>query len=197
MRTYIRLFFGVVALLLIFQNCSQPSFSEKPATSTDTNTPGEPEPDVRIIEGPYEKTLICGGGRQLGKYTVIGNGCTMPATTDESCDRWGCAVMVNSQGDSDCPSGTDKVITDRTPVYFLCLRRVITDGPVAEVCGGTRIVGKYELAGECTDPVTSDQSCNRWGCAEMYDSSTGDSRCPADSTRARISDDLTYIICIR
>lgn len=148
----------------------------------------------------YElKDLICGGGRSMGKHLAIGgNSCSMPSTSDETCDRWGCSIIKNSQGDLDCPAGTVKRITDTTPVeYFIC---ILPEGSATrgfKVCGGTRLVGKgYGAAEECTSPATSDNSCNRFGCAEMQDSITGNSGCPSGKQAARISDDLTSFLCL-
>jgi hypothetical protein len=147
----------------------------------------------------YEiKDLICGGGRTYGKHLVIGgNSCTMPSSSDETCDQWGCSIVKNSDGDLDCPAGTVRRVTDTTPVeYFICI--IPEDSPTKafKVAGGTRMVGKYESPEECTAPASSDQSCNRFGNAIVTNSSTGDSGCPSGSTVARISDNWTSILCL-
>lgn len=145
------------------------------------------------------KDLICGGGRSDGKWHDIGgNSCTMPSSTDQTCDRWGCAIVKNGQGDLDCPAGTTKRITDTTPVeYFVCILPENSPIKSYRVCGGTRIVGKPTgLPEECVDPVTSDNSCNRFGCAVLNNPTSGESGCPGNTTVARVSDNPTSILCL-
>jgi hypothetical protein len=175
--------------LTLFQSCAPANhtFEEAPKRNISPDTPISELSD-----------LICGGGRSMGKHVSIGgNECSMPASTDQSCDRWGCAVVVNEQGDSDCPAGTVKRITDTTPVeYFICIQEVTPANKPYSVCGGTRMPGKYANPEECTDPVTNDNTCNRFGCAIQYNSQ-GDSTCPSGATMVRISDNLTSVLCLR
>ncbi len=165
------------------------------ATPPIVNVPEIPGQDDTVI---YSKELMCGGARIQGKYLVAGgvDECTMPHTNDQSCDRWGCAVTVNAQGDADCPAGTIKRVMTQEPLYILCYRKVITDGPVASVCGGTRVIGKTSSPDECSEYPTNDMSCNRWGCAQMKDPSSGESFCPLDTQTVRISDNWTTVLCL-
>ncbi|MEQ1875460.1 MAG: hypothetical protein ABL958_02360 [Bdellovibrionia bacterium] len=195
MRKFAALVIAICAIL-IYQNCSETNFALAPKNNSSGGNPDDP---VRVIQGPIDYTLVCGSSREQGKHLRFeNNGCTMPATTDESCDRWGCTVMTNTQGDADCEPGTDKVYTDTEPVYFLCLRRVRSETPVEEVCGGARIVGKlvdYGFA-DCTSPVTADNTCNLWGCAVKLNDA-GDANCPANTRTVRTHDGPTSILCLQ
>ncbi len=182
--------------LAIYHNCSKVQFSEAPINSeapviNDAGLTGE------LPDYVFAKELICGGARFQGKYLHVSpNECTMPHTNDQSCDRWGCALMVNGNGDADCPSNTEKHVMEQDNRYFLCLRKVITDGPVASICGGTRMSGKGVNGEDCTNPPTNDNSCNRWGCAIRIDAE-GTGACPSGTQTVRISDERTYMFCLQ
>ncbi len=172
------------------------------------NVNSQPPPNLPVTNDPdlpsntpisAVKDNICGGGRTDGKWHDISadskDACTMPRTNDRTCDRWGCAVARNNDGDLHCPQGTRRLVTGTNPVeYFVCVKNVGTNVATPDVCGGTRKVGKYEDPQECTDFRTNDQSCNRWGCAVMVNSQ-GDSACRPGTFTARISDNWTNFLC--
>ncbi len=194
MRQYLRVSLVLIFFMVlgIYHNCSKVQFSEKIDLDSIDGRTGE------LPDYAFAHELICGGARVQGKYHHVSpNECTIPETSDQSCDRWGCAIVVNDNGDSDCPSETDRVpINQGSTQYFLCLRKVITDGPVSSVCGGARSSGKLEKSPvECTNPHTTDNSCNRWGCAIRLNRA-GTSSCPEGTQIVRISDAPTYILCL-
>ncbi|HEX4925933.1 MAG TPA: hypothetical protein VFV50_17705 [Bdellovibrionales bacterium] len=187
--------FMLVALSPVLQSCAKTDYEFAKASP---RLAGDP------ILAPIRelKDDICGGGRSRGKYFDVGgsNECTMPATNDATCDRWGCAVQVSPFGDLDCPAGTVKRITSTEPAeYFVCVKRIDSNLPAPELCGGARLPGKSQddFSNEsCTDPVTNDLACNRWGCAVMIDEH-GTSGCPSGTQTARLSDNPTYFLCFR
>lgn len=191
---FMRIFPALVSVALVvisYQNCSGQKVHFSEAAS---------EGYVDSNGTLYKKELICGGARALGKHFVppaTSDACTLPVTADNSCDRWGCAEIINASGDAGCPAGTETVYTGSPDLqYFLCVRKVPKVDDSVQVCGGTRRVGKWQTPETCTRPVTTDNSCNRWGCAIVVDPTTGNSFCPADKVVARISDAPTSVLCL-
>ncbi len=222
----------LASTFLLFQNCSDQYFEMGSANGSSSsggdgtggdgngnggngdgtdpmNPPDLPEshePDLpdgtKIMD---VKDMICGGARFHGKYLDVSpNQCTIPVSNDRTCDRWGCAIQINANGDTGCPEGTQKKITDTTPTeYFICVKKVGVNIPTPKLCGWTRTAGKWYDPSECNDPVTNDNTCNffniRPGCVVQKENPDptrlGDADCAPGKLRRRISDSKTSLFC--
>lgn len=158
------------------------------------------------LPAPIVRTGICGGARVEGKDVVVpNNGCIpdytdVPFAGDMSCDRRGCATFDPITGTSGCPTFAKQVFTSENPDYFICItsraNRPDSPSPFSlanmQVCGGTRRMGPYILPQDCTTPGPG---CNTWG-RVVIENSAGDARCGPGTLPVRLSDNLTYEICL-
>jgi len=121
----------------IYPNCRRPPCATDLADLEFTITYLK-EPTLRTVKWSTKVTPsdfnmgglgeICGGARRLGKLhgeihdrdvAEEKSTCSSPATEDNSCNRWGCAITDKS-GTSSCPKYTREVRVSENPVYFAC-----------------------------------------------------------------------------